>query len=219
MRLCVFILAICLSALSYAEQIIRVQGSGQVLVQPELLSFTITLEEQGKLVGKLNQSLASKSGLVFSVFEDAGIPLRDIEAQNLQLAPWMDYERREQKGFVLSRTMVVTIRNFDTIGSVVDALFRIGVARLGQFNYRIADQQSHYNDALVMALNNGKDKAALLAKQAGLKVGELLHMEELSAIGIQPTMMQTSRMESSDLSFVPGQISVTAHLDLKFLLE
>ena len=127
----VFLFTLCFSVSSQqrdgVERIIQVSGSGTVTAAPDLLRFNVYLEEQGKLASKLNQTISVKSTQIVDFLEKSGVDTKDIQSMRVDLRPYFrrTKEGQVQDGYVLSRVIRISLRDFDAYPSILDGVFKV----------------------------------------------------------------------------------------------
>lgn len=199
---------------------IKVIGAGQVMVIPDKLSFNILLREQGRSVSKLYASVNQSSELIISYLGSQDVVNENLQSMAIQVNPWTEYEnqRRVQKGFELSRIITVTLEDSEKLGTILDHIFRINNVEISGVNLLLTNRQSHYNNAMQLAIDSAKDKAQLIAKQLSVSLGAAMSFKEISAqsIAVPETMMRTQDMNHT---FLPGEVSVMARVEVEFFIQ
>ncbi|GGD52310.1 SIMPL domain-containing protein [Lacimicrobium alkaliphilum] len=200
-------------------QQIRVVGQASVSKVPDLFQFSLYIEEKGPVISKLNDSLTDKTQRIIHSLIEQGVEEKDIASMQVQLQPW--YEHRngmtEQKGFVLSRTVHISLRALQLYDKVLDSVFKLGATRMDGFEYGFEDPQSLYLSALAMAVEDARGRAEKLAGAAGVKVGQVKSINEMSQYRPVP-MMAESRMRVKGDASMPGQQAIDARVEVQFEL-
>ena len=80
----------------------------------------------------------------------------------------------------MSTSLVVTVRDLEQVGEVLDAAIGAGSNSLDSLDFLVSNQDELYNEALADAVELARQKAELLAQAAGKGVGEALTIEETS---------------------------------------
>lgn len=207
------------SALAQAQSPaqIHVQGAGAVSVTPNAYSVTFVVEEQGETVGKLNATLASDLRSVVSFLLEQGIKKEAIQSMQVRLTPRFvnSPEGRVQDGFSLSREIAVTDSNLDNYDKVLDGVLARGVDRIQQFAFINTSDTDAYQTALIAAVKNAKMRAALLAKELGVEVGEVVAISESGGNMPVPVMRADAFAKEMSVS-LPGQETVEARINVSF---
>ncbi|GAA6183327.1 MULTISPECIES: SIMPL domain-containing protein [Alteromonadaceae] len=208
-----------ISAHESRSDIITVRGQGSIFQAPDILKFTIAVEEKGDNSAALNDLVSSKTQKILSVLTKHKIAEQDIQAMSLSLYPWYERERQSniQKGYVFNRNINVTLRNFKNYPAILDDLFALKVSRIDGFRYEVEDQQQAYLNALEAAIADGHERAKHLAKNLQIRLGSVVNVEETSSY--QPAPQPSARSLSvfnEAAQYLPGLNEINASVTLSF---
>lgn len=204
-------------ALSQHNSQINVQGVGAVSVVPNAYSVTFIVEQQGETVSKLNTALQSDLHNVVSFLLAQGIAEKDIQSMQVRLSPRYinTPEGRKQQGFSLTREIVITDKNIDNYDRVLDGVLKRGVERIQQFSFINVSSTDSYEQALILAVKNAKQRAHILAKELGVEIGEVVAISESG--GNMPIPVMRAEAFSKDMSMsLPGTETVEARVNVSF---
>ncbi|GAB2675756.1 SIMPL domain-containing protein [Aliiglaciecola sp. 3_MG-2023] len=211
--------SVMLSAHESRSDIITVRGQGSIFQAPDILKFTIAVEEKGDNSSVLNELVNAKTNKILSVLAKHKVAKQDIQAMSLSLYPWYERERQSniQKGFVFSRNINVTLRKFENYPAILEELFTLKVNRIDGFRYEVEDQQQAYLNALEAAISDGHQRAKHLSKNLGIQLGSVVNVEETSSY--QPTPQPSARSLSvfnEAAQYLPGLNEINATVTLSF---
>lgn len=206
------------------NDIVTVNGQGSVAKVPDILKFTIAVEERGADSKKLSESVNRKSKQIIDVLHDHDVAKKDIQSMAVSLYPWYEREPERQtnvqKGFVYSRNINVKLRDFAHYPNILSDLFALNVSRIDGLRYEVEDQQSAYLAALKEAMLDAKRRADQLASGMNIKIGEISTIEESSAYSPTPQHSTRSMAALSDSSqYLPGQNEINASVVVSFHIE
>jgi uncharacterized protein YggE len=207
-------------ALSQQSSHINVQGVGAVSVVPNAYSVTFVVEQHGATVSKLNTALQSDLHNVVSFLLDQGLAENDIQSMQVRLSPRYinTPEGRKQQGFSLSREIVITDKNIDNYDHILDGVLKRGVERIQQFSFINISNTDSYEQALVLAVKNAKQRAHILAKELGVEIGEVVAISESG--GNMPIPVMRAEAFSKDISMsLPGTETVEARVNVSFNIK
>jgi uncharacterized protein YggE len=207
-------------ALSRDNSQINVQGVGAVSVVPNAYSVTFVVEHHGATVSKLNTALQSDLHNVVSFLLEQGLAENDIQSMQVRLSPRYinSPEGRKQKGFTLSREIVITDKNIDNYDRVLDGVLKRGVERIQQFSFINISNTDSYEQALIVAVKNAKQRAHILAKELGVEIGEVVAISESG--GNMPIPVMRAEAFSKDMSMsLPGTETVEARVNVSFNIK
>lgn len=200
---------------------IAVAGEGRVSKTPDLFHFSVSVSEQGLHVSKLNQSVSKKSQRIVKLLLEHDIPEKDIQALHVQLNPWYEYQNnsRTQKGFQLSRMINVKVRQVTKFDKLIDMVLKTGANGVDGFRYSLSQPRASYLDALDLAIVDAQFRAERLASSMQSKVGRVISIRE-SGVSHEPVPRMEKAMAFSDSpgGYMPGEVDVTAHVEVVFEL-
>ena len=201
------------------RRLVNVTGQGAVSVVPDAFSISVLIEERGPLVSKLNQQMAARLTSVVQFLLASGIEEKHIQSMSVNLTPWYEHtpNGREDKGFILSREVRVTSKALQTYDAILDGMLSRGVDRIQRFEFVNTDASEAYQHALVAAVQDAKLRAGLLAREMGVKLGNVITINESSGYSAPP-VMATMRMKDEMSSSLPGQTDITATVSVTFEL-
>ena len=245
-----FTLSLSGNALAYVQETgIEITGQASVFVEPNQFSLTLSIKEQGRFTDKLRMTVDNKSNQVVNVAKNLGVEEKNINSASVYLriikveknlkVHGLEVNQRLRNNqesqvlidtktpddvigeiFELSRTITVTFNDISDYDQFLNAVIKIGVTHISPLTMTIEDSDKYYQQALLQAVANAKDKALLLAKKAGKELSELVYIKETSNNHYRPqfrgSMMVNSSFEhSSDI----GTKEITASVLVNYSIE
>lgn len=208
------------SSLAAIKQI-SVFGQGRVSVEPDLFKFTISVEEKGKVVTKLNQVIVAKSEKIVKQLVKSGVDLKDIQSMHVQLRPLIEYvnNSRVQDGFVLTRQIKVSVKNIAKFDTLIDNIIRAGATSIDNFHYQVSQPRLSYLNALDLAVVDAQMRAERMAASMDVKIGKVLKVKELNSSRVQTYGVMSMEASRSSDSYVPGVMDIGAEVEVIFQLQ
>lgn len=199
---------------------IEVTGVGQVFSVPDRFSFSLSLEEKGSSAAGLNGVMTEKSTRVINALLKVGVNKKSLQALQVRFNPWVEYnnQTREQKGFILTRTINVTVDDLQVYEKAIDEVLKLGITSITNFNYSSSESEVHYQESLRQALLNAKARAKDMVKTLDLKLGKVISISEQSAGQAMPVQMRMREAKSSS-SYQPGEMTTDTQVKVTFSLE
>lgn len=138
---------------------------------------------------------------------------------------YLDVEQTHQQQskiqtFELSRTITITFDKIEDYDQFLGKVIKLGVERISPLNVSIANSEAAYQQALLQAIDNAKQKAQLIANKANLNLGEIVYITELSNNHYQ-ARMSVANVYSNSASEHSSQVSdkaISANVLLKFVI-
>ena len=216
---------------------ISVSGDAEVLVVPDEVILSLGVETFDKVLktAKIANDEAIKRTI--AVARGYGIPAEYIQTDYLGIEP----RHRDSQvafellGYDVRKSVVIKLRDISKFESLLTDVLDAGVTHVHMIDFRTTELRKYRDQARTMALRAAKDKAALLAREAGHTVGAVESIGEASygyfssygswwgnRYGMQAQNVSQSlggSTLSSDATMAPGQISIRVNVSMSFALE
>ena len=121
------------------------------------------------------------AAVVASLLE-ADIPESAIRTTQLDLYPVYDYDTEPAPivGWETSNMVTATVSEVEAVGDIVDKAVTAGANRIDGITFRVADASAAEAQASSFAVADAKAKAEHLATEAGLRLGGIISLSEIS---------------------------------------
>ena len=129
---------------------------------------------------------------VIASLKKAGLTDREIQTSNLSLNPQYVYQENlppRLTGYQASNQVIVTVRELNRLGQVVDATVNAGATNVGGISFGVEDPTESENRARLEAVENLRAKADLYARAMGYRVTRLVTLNEGSSYTPAPPPM------------------------------
>lgn len=194
-----------------SEDSFAVQGSAVVYAKADIANITVGLKtEVKKTAAEATLDNSKTMNNILEVVRGLEIEDKDIKTTSYNLRPvynWTESRGQELKGYEVSQNVTLKVRNLENIGAIIEKTTSVGANQVGDINFTIDDEYELKNEARKMAIEKAKEKAGLIASQAGLKLGKLKGVSETSYNPIMP-MYSNSMKEMSYDSAAGGAPSI-----------
>src|SRR5680860_309248 len=161
-----------------------VSGSGTVYAKADIANLTVGLKtERKKTAAEATSENTLKMNNIIQAVKDLGVLDKDIKTTNYRLSPvynWTENEGQELVGYDVSQDVTLKVRDLESISLIIAETTKVGANQVGNINFTIDDEFELKNDARELAIIKAKEKAALIANQSGLKLGEIKGVTENS---------------------------------------
>ena len=211
-------------AATTATRYVTVNSEGIIKVTPDAVRLNANVSV---VAGSNKEALAKTSTAATTVraaLTKAGILKGDIATQSISVYP--EYNYTQDKGSVLigyrgSQGFVVTIKNAENAGTVIDAVVAAGGndLQIQGVTPFVLDSSSATESARANAVKNAKAKATSYAKLLDAKLGRVNYLVENSSPVSYPTVMAMAKSAESDATVVDlGQQDVTVSITIQWAL-
>jgi uncharacterized protein len=166
-----------------SERMITINGMGKVNGQNNIAVTSIGYSNTDKDVGTAQVENKKVMDQVFSDLKKMGIEDKDLQS-NYTIYPDYNYTSdrgQELKGYRVSNTVTVKIRDLAKINEVLGLAGKFGATEVGGLSFTIDDPSNLKDEARGKALADAKKKAYLLAQSLGVTLGEVVSYNEYDA--------------------------------------
>ena len=195
----VFLLVLTISSLKQyhyigsgvaATNTITVSGDGEVFAIPDTATFSVTVQEEAKDVKSAQATATKKINDTIAYLKSQGIDEKDIQTTDYSVYPQYDYTQtvcREGycpggkqilRGFQVSQTLTIKVRDTDTAGDLLAGVGSKGVSSVSGLDFTIADQDKLEAEARDKAIAKAKEKADVLADSLGVRIVRVVGFSE-----------------------------------------
>ena len=179
--------AIVIVALVEADKVnqqdrFSVTGSGTVYAKADIANIQVGLRtETKKTPAEATIDSTTKMNNIITELKKLNIDEKDIQTTNYSLNPVYNYTNQkgqELVGYEVTQNLTLKIRDLTKIGDVIAKTTEKGANQIGNINFTIDDEFALMNQARELAIQKTKEKAQLIAKQSGMKLGEVKSVYE-----------------------------------------
>lgn len=166
-----------------SKETISFSGDGKVIGIPDVASVNFSVITDKMTVKEVMNENAEKMNAVISFIKESGVDEKDLKTQTFFLNPRYDWFKgtRIFKGYELTSTLAVKIRDLTKISDIIDGAVSRGANQAGNIQFVIDDPEKLQEEARLKAIENAKEKAQSIAEAAGLRLGKIVSFSETSA--------------------------------------
>jgi uncharacterized protein len=163
--------------LKFIADTLVVQADGTYEADPDLAKMTFRIFSQEKELKKAYEA-ASQSMQPISVLAGSdGVQKQDISTGVLTVAPVYEGDRKKRaRSYYVQGEMVVRVRDFSRIGSILDGSVEDGIADFRSLTYSLSDEEAAKKQAVAEAMRRAIGRASVALEQKGQKLGALRYM-------------------------------------------
>lgn len=204
-------------------------GNSELSIMPDEAIIRIKVETQEKTAKETQDKNSEIMSKVQSALKRAGVSSDDIETDQYNLYPWQEWDhitqRSVDKGYRLYHTIKVTSSDFQKVGELITVAVDAGANGVENIQFDLSDEKKAEvkKEALQQASQNAKQKAQAVADGLGVRLGDLLSIQE-SEFGYGPVYrtMETLAMGGVDGKMAPPapvqpeKLTVTATVSVSY---
>lgn len=165
------------------KEAITLSGEGRAIGVPDVASVNFSVVTEKMTAKETMAENANKMNEVINFVKESGVDEKDVKTQAYFLSPRYDWVEGERvfKGYQLTSTLTVKIRDLEKISDIIDGVVLRGANQVGDIQFVIDDSDKLKEEARNKAIENAKVKAESVAKATGLKIGKILSFTEGTA--------------------------------------
>ncbi len=218
-----------------ATNSITVSGEGEVFAVPDTATFSVTVQEEAKQVADAQDVATKKSNDIVAYLKKEGIEEKDIKTTDYSVYPQYDYiqvacsggycpgGRQELRGFQVSQTLTVKVRDTKKAGDLLSGVGGLGASSVSGLSFTIDDEDALKAEARDKAIAQAKEKAEALADSLGVEVVRVVGFYENEGGYPAPYaygMGGAERMDASATKASPelpaGENKITSNVNITY---
>ena len=206
---------------------ITVSGEGKVQGRPDIAQLRLGVSVLRDTVAQARDDAATSMTAITDAVKRNGVADKDIQTEQLNISPEYDYSNNRQtlKGFRVTNTVSVKVRDIDKTSSVVDDAVRAGGndTQLQSISFTIDKPADLQRQAREAAVADAQAKAKTLADAADVSLGGAINISESG--GVQPVELSGAAFNSARQAAAPstpvqpGELDVTVNISATFAIE
>lgn len=181
--------------------ILSLSAEGQSRRTPDIAMFSAGVVTQAPTASAAIGENSTRMDSVIAALKRAGIAERDIQTSAINLSPVYsnpdrdaqirarqsgqpyippppDEQVRRIVGYEARNTVQVRVRDLANMGRVIDTLVQVGANEINGPNFTLDEQRAALDEARTQAVAEGRQRAELYARAAGLRVARILSISE-----------------------------------------
>ncbi len=203
---------------------ISVSGQGEVSGAPDVLTLDLGVSVLRDTVSAAAGDAADLAEALIASLTGRGVAREDIRTSNYSIYPEYDYreDRQTIRGYRVTNTVSVRIRDLGNAGEVIDAAVAAGGddVVVNSLGFDLEDNQGLVRQAREAAWEDARAKAEQLADLAGVQLGSPLSIAETFAPTPPIIYEEYAYAAEADAAtpIEPGQLSVTVTVEVRFAI-
>ena len=213
---------------------IIVTGTSSIELEPDMATLSLGIESSASTVSEARDNASISINEMLDVMKNVGIDDEDIQTTAFNIYPQYEYiEVREDGrvrgvqelvGFTVSNMLLVTVKNLDDIGEIIDKITDAGGndVRFNSINFGIQDPIPYQSQLRKLAVDDGITKASQLAEYSGVKLGSITMINDYSSqasVAQDQAVFAERAMAIPSTSINPGSLNLSMQVDMIFEIE
>jgi uncharacterized protein len=205
---------------------LSVTGDAEVRVVPDEVCLTVGVEVFDKVLSVAKKANDDRVKRVIAAAKARSISDKLIATGNVGIGPRYDPSSYGQvlQGYDVTRSLEITVHDLSKFDDLLTAVLDAGANSVQNVQFKTVEVRKHYDAARILAVRAAREKAELMAKELGQKVGRVRSIVEASsASGSRGNYGAESAIQSSggdvEGATAPGTIGIDASVQIVFDLE
>ena len=176
---------------------ISVTGEGKIAVRPDMATFTAGVVTNAVKVKDAQLENTRRSNAVIGFLKQKGLEEKDIKTVGYSIYPQYSYpdpcplglpgyesyrcptdKTPKIKSYEVRHTLEIKVRDLDKTDELLDGLVTSGANEVGSVNFSVEDEEKIKVEARKKAITNAEEKAKVLAKDLGVRLGKIVSFSE-----------------------------------------
>ena len=234
LRKCVVLIILGIVALSGCEREtvifpdadqnqIRVVGTATVSTTPDIAKSQIGVQTFNSEVEPAVDENNRKAEAIIQALRQQGIEERDIQTSHFSIYPQRNYkdDRPEEIiGYQVDNSISVVIRDLTAIGKVLQSTIDAGANTISGVTFTLDDPEPFRSDARTKAIKNARERAQSMAEAAGIKLGKVISINEVSSSGYITARADYDKVAAAEeVPIQPGELELTVQVEMVFEID
>lgn len=157
---------------------ISVTGEGALTAANDTARVGLGVEGRGPTAPAALRNSSARLRKVLAALKGVGVADGDLRTRGVRVERRRDRRGRKLPGFIARGGVTAIVRDVKRAGAVIDAGVNAGAASVSGPSFFIDDPRALLRRALVLAFRDAREKAAALAAEAGLTLGDAISIRD-----------------------------------------
>jgi uncharacterized protein YggE len=239
---------------NFGGNTITLAGHGEVSAVPDIATISFTIHKEGKTVKIAQDAVTKVEKPALDFLKNNGVEDKDVKTSNASFNQKYEYKnavcpqpavRPEAEimviepayycgegkqvlvGYESYETITVKIRKTDDMGKIMQGLGGLGVTDLSGPNFVVENEDALKAEARKKAIDQAKEKAKVLSKDLGVKLGKVMNFSEDGNYPVDPygygggvKMMDSAMNSASAPAQIPkGENTISSDVTITYIIK
>lgn len=206
---------------------VNVTGVGQASLPPDMAYVYVGVHTEKPTAAEAVDANNAQTQKVIDALLEFGIAEKDIQTTNFSIWPQDKYDPATgtptgEKTYVVDNTVLVTVRDLDTVGELLDTVVAAGANTVNSIQFDVADNSPALEQARAEAVKDAEAQAQELATAAGVELGEV---QSIGYNDSQPVPMYAGKggggavAAEAAVPIQPGQLNFTVNVYMTYAIK
>jgi uncharacterized protein YggE len=212
-------------------------GEGKIAAKPDIAKISFAILTEGPSLADAQKDNTSRSNKVTEFLKSNGVSDKDVKTVSYNIYPQYSYpgpcplgiglpcrpnESPKIIGYQIRHSLEVKVRDLDKAGTVLEGIVSAGANEISNFQFAIDDEEKLKEEARALAIKEAKNKAKVLAKELGVRLGRIVAFSESGS----PIPIFYGKTEAAGLGggvsapqVQPGENEITVDVTITYELK
>jgi uncharacterized protein len=198
---------------------ILTSGDGIVAKKPDLAVVGAGVEAQASTASAAQSDLAAKAAKLIARIKSLPTADQDLNTTGYWIGPVYSPGGQTITGYRAAEQLQVKWHNADSVGRVLDAIVQEGGATNIYVSFGLNDPKAAQAEARTLAITEARAKAQAMANAAGVKLGQVLRVSDVSSSSRGPLPLNFGAADVKAPTQVPvGELDVQVTVEVDFAI-
>jgi uncharacterized protein YggE len=212
------------SPLAHAARTLSVSGEGRAVAAPDTAILSVGVQSLGKTLARTSAEANERMQRVLDALAKAGVPAKDVRTTNHEVSierPWQEGRPGPITGYRVSTSAEVRVRDLRQLGPVLDQVVAAGSNDVSGLRLVKDDPSVEQQRALADAVARARAKAEVIARAAGVSLGEIVSLTESAAGPPVPYAARSLQMAEArgGAPVAEGELEFTGQVAVVFAIR
>ena len=200
------------------EPVVLTSGDAIVSKRPDLAVVAAGIESQQGTAAAAQSDLAGKTAKLIARIKALSVADKDLVTTGYWVGPVYGPSGQTITGYRASQQLQVRWHSVDTVGKTLDAIVQEGGATNISVSFGLADPKAAQAEARTLAIADARSKAQAMASAAGVKLGQVIRVSDLSTASRPPTPLSLGAAIRQDTQIPVGEMDVQVNVEVDFAI-
>jgi len=198
---------------------ILTSGDATVSKKADLAIVSAGIESQQSTAAAAQSDLASRAAKLIARIKALGVPDQDLSTLGYWVGPVYNPNGQPITAYHAGEQLLAKWHNVDTVGKALDAVVQEGGATNVSVSFTLADPKVAEAEARTLAIGDAKAKASAMASAAGVRLGQVIQVSDLSTQSRYPQPYSMGAAQAAPTQVPVGTLDVQVTVEVDFAIN
>jgi uncharacterized protein len=204
------------------QKYININGTSELILPADQINFTIQIKVLDDSIEESKKTNDGYLNELMTILKSNGINSNDISVSPITLGKNYEYDinrERKQKGFFTEIKITFLLKDLSKYFGLTNNISSSNHFEIFASSYSISDYEQQHKTAYINALTAAKEKAEYMTKTLGVKLGEVLEIDENNSLQGYPNPFNSVTQVNSQDGSISGKVALRRSVRVKFAIN